>query len=69
MPIERGERRDEDPTLRDRFAMAALSGLLAGHNAAITIRANCESAYVYADAMLAARVKPAPSRADTGGTG
>lgn len=50
------------PTLRDQFAMSALTGLVAGITkmdeiGIITNRPNdcAEIAYVYADAMLAAR--------------
>jgi hypothetical protein len=49
-------------TLRDLFAMKALAGILAG-NHPITEEADCESmcakvAYIFADAMLAARNSP-----------
>ena len=52
----------EGPTLRDRFAMAALQGLLANENAnasyhGYVIHAASE-AYQVADAMLAERAKP-----------
>lgn len=50
------------PTLRDQFAMAALSAIMGlpvlGHADEVGADARCEMAYVYADAMLAAREKP-----------
>jgi hypothetical protein len=41
-------------TLRDEFAMAALTGLLANPNR-VVYRLDVEEAYAYADAMLRAR--------------
>ena len=41
--------------LRDRFAAAALTGMLTNPETAGSIAANASDAYVYADAMLAAR--------------
>lgn len=47
----------EAETLRDRFAMAALTGLLAGRQrySTVTRRERAENAYKYADAMMEAR--------------
>jgi len=59
------DQKTEQKTLRDEFAMAALSGCLSGvlacgrslaPNEQITI---AETAYIFADAMLAARTKEA----------
>jgi hypothetical protein len=47
----------EPPTLRDRFAMAALAGTAANYHAASKIRVLAEQAYALADVMLAAREK------------
>lgn len=51
----------EGPTLRDRFAMAALTGLLANQNANAAYCGNvihaASEAYQVADAMLAGRAK------------
>lgn len=47
--------KQERPTLRDKFAMAALTGLLAGGATGMVDYAGC--AYRHADAMLAARSK------------
>jgi len=44
-------------SLRDYFAAAALQGLLADPSNCNPYRRNAESAYLYADAMLAARAK------------
>ena len=44
--------RDE---LRDRFAMAALTGLLADHTMDIAVTEFADLSYEYADAMLKAR--------------
>jgi hypothetical protein len=44
----------EAPTLRDRFAMAALTGILANPNR-VVYRLDVEEAYAHADAMLRAR--------------
>lgn len=52
------EYRPPQPTLRDRFAMAALSGSLAGDCEEKLGRSHedeARDAYAYADAMLAAR--------------
>ena len=43
------------PTLRDKFAMAALQGLLADHNMNAPKDTFVEYAYKYADAMLKER--------------
>ncbi len=48
-------------TLRDYFAAAALQGLLADPSNGNPYRGNAESAYIYADAMLAEREKGAKS--------
>lgn len=48
----------ESPTLRDQFAMAALTGLIASDTAEhhhVSVEAVAHSAYAIADAMLAAR--------------
>jgi hypothetical protein len=56
----------QQPTLRDRFAMAALTGSLADdaeipvHNAPVVAR----WCYAIADAMLAARATPAQGGSD-----
>lgn len=50
---EQRQRWNEQPTLRDQFAMAALTGLLAHEACAATEASEC--AYRYADAMLEAR--------------
>ncbi len=54
-------KRAEQPTLRDQFAMAALP-LVAqlptlGHEDQVGAEDRAEMAYIYADAMLAARRK------------
>jgi hypothetical protein len=58
---EREERTaKEQNTLRDQFAMAALTGIVAcyrDHEGAETIPDRCKKAYEYADAMLKARAK------------
>jgi hypothetical protein len=41
--------------LRDRFAMAALTGLLADHTMNIAVTEFADLSYEYADAMLKAR--------------
>lgn len=43
------------PTLRDQFAMAALTGMLACHTVDGSVKALCRAAYDYADAMMEAR--------------
>lgn len=55
-------------TLRDRFAMAALTGLLAGRIPAAMHGSKdfAEQAYTIADAMLAARGDAAPQPQPTG---
>jgi hypothetical protein len=45
---------NETPTLRDQFAMAALTGLLAAPNVELWIDVS-KQAYAIADDMLAAR--------------
>lgn len=45
------------PTLRDRFAMAALIGFTSHNGVAYSARNSATEAYEYADAMLAARSK------------
>ena len=45
------------PTLRDKFAMAALQGLLADHSLNAPKDTFAERAYKYADAMLKERVR------------
>lgn len=53
----------EEPTLRDQFAMAALTGMLArGFDA----RPRAQVAYEYADAMLEARAVEGPSASPGG---
>lgn len=47
----------ERPTLRDQFAMAAMTGMLANPNNGGTYELLAEAAYGYADAMLAERAK------------
>jgi hypothetical protein len=42
-------------TLRDQFAMAALTGMLAGNNGSLDIKGDPDWAYKYADSMLEAR--------------
>lgn len=48
---------NEQPTLRDQFAMAALAGMLSNENVDIydCIKRHAEYAYYYADAMLKVR--------------
>lgn len=48
-------------TLRDYFAAAALQGLLADPANGNPYRSNVESAYIYADTMLAERERGAKS--------
>lgn len=63
--IGESQRREaQEPSLRDRFAMAALQGMLArGQDAGSTCEAFALGAYEYADAMLAVRsAKPEASR-------
>ena len=43
--------------LRDQFAMAALTGMLACHGIDGSVEALCEVAYDYADEMMEARQK------------
>lgn len=45
----------ERAELRDRFAMAALTGLLADHTMDFAVTEFADLAYEYADAMLKAR--------------
>lgn len=45
----------EEKTLRDEFAMAALTGLIANPQNMNALKQNAEAAYRYADAMLEAR--------------
>ena len=45
----------ETPTLRDQFAIAALTGILADHTRDDDHKGHAANAYEYADAMLAAR--------------
>lgn len=47
----------EQKTLRDEFAMAALTGLIANPQNMNALKQNAEAAYRYADAMLEARKK------------
>ena len=54
----------ERPTLRYRFAMAALAGFMTNPIGLGSTSDVAECAYVYADAMLAARVKPVPAKED-----
>jgi len=56
-------RAEQQPTLRDRFAMAALQGLLAANNGR-TLQGSISVAYEIADAMLEAR-KPAEPKPET----
>ncbi|WP_312126514.1 hypothetical protein [Brevundimonas sp.] len=42
-------------TLRDRFAMAALTGLLAAHSHRVSTGEWAKAAYRFADAMMEAR--------------
>jgi hypothetical protein len=53
----------QEPTLRDRFAMAALTGYIAQYGARTDgEKTAARTAYALADAMLAARVpKPEPT--------
>jgi N-acetylglucosamine-6-phosphate deacetylase len=44
-------------TIRDRFAIAAMQGLLAGSLVEMDEQLNAERAYIMADAMLEARKK------------
>jgi hypothetical protein len=46
---------ETSPTLRDQFAMAALTGMLAGNNGSLDIKGDPDWAYKYADSMLEAR--------------
>ena len=61
LEIENAELRREQPSLRDQFAMAALSGILASvisdksEHALINETLIAEEAYVIADAMMEAR--------------
>jgi hypothetical protein len=48
---------DDPPTLRDRFAMAALTGMLAENQLDGEPESFVRAAYRYADLMLAAREK------------
>ena len=59
----------EQPTLRDRFAMAALQGLASAHDDGTgqcqpfwqrSFAEQAAGAYALADAMLAARAQPVP---------
>ena len=52
MLAEKAQARAE---LRDRFAMAALTGLLADHTMDIAVTEFADLSYEYADAMLKAR--------------
>lgn len=47
----------QEPNLRDKLAMAALTGLLAGRQAAYNADYAAKGAYKYADAMLKERDK------------
>lgn len=49
---DEGYKQGGEPTLRDRFAMAALAGGSQGYNSPSAYAAQC---YRYADAMLEAR--------------
>jgi hypothetical protein len=57
------------PTLRDHFAMAALTGLLGSHDymripeSQLNRERVCENVYEWADHMLRARVRPCGWRA------
>lgn len=56
VPQGYGEARSEvREVLRDRFAMAALTGLVANTHLGESITGHAENAYAFADAMLAAR--------------
>jgi len=45
------------PTLRDQFAMAALTGILTAYpDSKCTPEEKCQDAYIYADAMIEARI-------------
>lgn len=53
---------DEQTTLRDRFAMAALTGLIASNEVEANMQENfyqviARQSYCFADAMMKARVK------------
>ena len=50
---------DQAPTLRDRFAMAALTGLLAFNSDYVDRAFVIDSAFKYADEAMAARKKGA----------
>ena len=58
---ELSQQKTEEPTLRDKFAVAALSGLLADINIFKSAKGKtmaqtyADKAYLYADAMLEAR--------------
>lgn len=55
--IQRQNRMGENPTLRDKFAMAALSGLMSPRGEKTTFSFDLASSWSYlaADAMLVAR--------------
>ena len=60
----------EQPTLRDRFAIAAMQGLIA--NPGVTdLDADeiAHDAYIHADAMLKARRRATPTHREDGGGG
>jgi hypothetical protein len=48
-------KRDEQPTLRDKFAMAALTGIISNPSWDGNLDKSVKIAYIIADAMLAAR--------------
>lgn len=48
---------NEEKTLRDEFAMAALTGILADPTRCGIVQEFCELSYIYADSMLEARKK------------
>jgi hypothetical protein len=55
LPPEEDIKRAGESLLRDQFAMAALTGLLANPDAAKYSKDRTEVAYEFADAMLKAR--------------
>ena len=55
LEIENAELRRGQPSLRDQFAMAALTGILACPAMDGDIPTLCKLSYVYADEMMEAR--------------